>query len=208
MMARSQPFVKGRIAVALVRLLVFSLMLVIGGFTASYQTGRKIAAFHTDGQSVLGTITKKYAQTSGALFYLYVQLDRSQLYWVDVAFKSQDGKLHSESTGVSNKLYEQMEVGSPVRVTYARSNPGWFYLAGEAPADRDVAIFIAMFQCGMIMSLVLAVFLTASVFWYRGSEAPGAPSARMAQQRGISRVEQLQRRAGLQNTSKSMMLRA
>jgi hypothetical protein len=207
MMARSKPFVQGRIGAALVRLLVFSLMLVVAGFAASHETKRRVSAFETDSQSVLGTVTGKSSETSGVIFYLYVALDRNELYSVDVTFNSLDGKIYHQSTNVSKELYEETKIGSPIKVTYVRSHPDWLYVANQVPTDRDVGIFITMFHDGMIMSFILAVILTASVFWYRDGEGLHLPFGREAQKRELSsRIQRLQDRAGLgKTTSKSLM---
>jgi hypothetical protein len=169
-MAKSQLSMRDRITVWLVRLLVLSLVLTLGGFVASNDARRKMAAFATDGHTVIGTITNKYIHSD----------NRNQVYSLDVSFKTQDGKFHYETTNVGNTIYHGLQVDGPVKVTYVGSNPDWFYVADDAPTDRDVAIFATMFRYGAIGSLLLLIALVISVFLNRAGGTPAGQTASTA----------------------------
>src|SRR5437763_860227 len=102
-MSKSQSWIKDRIGVWLIGLLICSLVLAIAGFAASSEPRRKLAAFASDGQTVIGTITNKSIQ--GASW--------NQAHRFDVTFSTQDGKTHRESTNVANTMYDAVQVGSP-----------------------------------------------------------------------------------------------
>src|SRR5438270_6342688 len=106
-MPKSQLSVKAQIGLCLGVLLFFSLILTIVGFAASSQTRQKMAAFASDGATVTGTITNKYIHS----------VSRNWVYWLDVSFKTQDGKTHNASTNVVNTIYDSLDVGGPVHVT-------------------------------------------------------------------------------------------
>lgn len=170
-MSKSQLSMKDRITVWLVRLLILSLLLAIGGFVASNDARRKMAAFASDGHTVIGTIANKYIHGDS----------RNQVYSLDVSFKTQDGKFHYESTNVASTIYYGLQVDSPIRVTYVGSNPDWFYVADDTPTDRDVAIVAGMFRYGAIASILLLIVLAAFVFWNRGGGTPVGDTASAAQ---------------------------
>jgi hypothetical protein len=138
-------------------LLIFSLIMSVAGFVASYDARRKLAAFAYEGQSVTGTITNNHRNI----------VSQNQVYWVDVSFQTLDGRFHYASTGVSGMVYGGLRDDNRVKVTYVRSNPDWFYLGNDAPTDRDSAIFTDMYHYGTVASLLILIGLAAFVFWDR-----------------------------------------
>lgn len=171
-------------------LLIFSICLTIAGFVASYATGRKIAAFASDSHTVVGTVTAKHENTVAQehKFWLFVQVQHTQVYALDVRFKTQDGGFFSGSTGIAETAYEGLLVGSPIQVTYVGSNPSWFYVGDNAPKDPDVTIFSSMFEYGLGASVFLVILLVTT-FWDSGLTSAGQPSRRLrALQRFSSRV--------------------
>ena len=199
-MPKSRPSIRDHIVLCLVGLLVFSLLLTIAGFVASYGERRKMNAFASDSHSVSGTVTNKYIRTvsQDQVFWLYVHnVSQKQENWLDVSFQSQDGRFHYESAGVANTIYGGLQVGDPIKVTYVRSNPDWFYLANDVPTDTDVAIFVDIFQYGAIGSLLILAVLAVSVFWNPGGATPAGRTASTAQRgEGSFRPPRPQPRAG------------
>ena len=55
-----------------------------------------------------------------------------------------------------------------MEVTYVRSRPEWFYVAGDAPTERDVGISSGMFEYGAIAALLCVIGLVGLIFWGRG----------------------------------------
>ena len=199
-MPKPRPSLKDHIVLCLVGLLVFSLLLTIAGFVASYGERRKMDAFASDGHSVNGTITNKSIRTvnQNQVYWLYVHhVSQKQEYWLDVSFQSQDGKFHYGSSTVANTIYGGLQVDNPIKVTYVRSNPDWFYLGNDVPTDSDVAIFADMYLYGAIGSLLLLISLIVSAFWNRGDGTPVNRTASTAQSGEVSfRPPQPQPRAG------------
>lgn len=161
-MPKSQLSVRQQVGLCLGVLLFFAIAIAISGYAASQQTRAKMTAFASDGATVTGTITDKYIHS----------VKGNWVYWFDVSFKTQDGKTHRLSCNLANTIWDMYKAGDPVRVTYAKSNPDWFYVAGDAPTDRDVAISEGMFQYGTIAGILLAGALVAFVFWNRGNGIP------------------------------------
>ena len=114
-----------------------------------------------------------------------------------MSFQSQDGKLHYGSSTVANTIYGGLQVDNPIKVTYVRSNPDWFYLGNDVPTDSDVAIFADMYLYGAIGSLLLLISLIVSAFWNRSDGTPVNRTASTAQSGEVSfRPPQPQPRAG------------
>jgi hypothetical protein len=188
-MPKSRPSLKDRIVVCLVGLLVFSLLLTMAGFVASYGERRKMNAFASDSHSVNGTVTNKYTRivSQDQVYWLYVHnVSMKQENWLDVSFQAQDGTFHYESSSVANTIFGGAQVGSPIKVTYVRSNPDWFYVANDVPTDSDVAIFVDMYRYGAIGSLLLLIVLAVSVFWHRGDATSVGQTASRAQRSEVS----------------------
>ena len=165
-MPKSQLSLKAQVGLCLGVLLVFSVVLTITGFAASSQTRQKMAAFAADGATVTGTITNKYIHS----------VKGNSVYWLDVSFKGADGQYHDVSANVVNTIWDGLKIGGPVRVTYVKARPEWFYVEDDAPTDRDVAISESMFRYGIIASLLLLIALVVFLMWNRGS---GMPAGRL-----------------------------
>jgi len=186
--------------------LIFSVVLTIAGLVASYSTGRRMAAFASDGHTVSGTVTGKHANTvtREQAYWIYVHTDSQyQVYWVDVKFRTPDGEFHNGSASVAEALYNGLLVDGQVEVTYVGSNPDLFYLGNDAPIDPDVTTFSRMFVYGMIASLLLVIVIAAAVFWDSGGETlagqtantarPGAVSLRSTRPQPFAGLQRLQR---------------
>lgn len=167
-MPKSKLSVKAQVGLCLGMLLFFSIAVTIAGFAGSNQTREKMAAFASEGVTVTGSITDKYIHVVKGVW----------VYWLDVRFKGQDGRVHNDSANVVNTIYDRYDVNGPVQVTYARSKPDWFYVAGDAPTDRDVVIMEGMFRYGIIVSLLLMIALVVFLVWNRGDGTP--PAGRVA----------------------------
>jgi hypothetical protein len=178
----------GRIGIGL---LIFSLLVATAGFVASSDSRRKTAAFAADSQSVIGTITNRYSQTSGSHVFSYVEVDRNQASFVDVSFRSADGRSHYGPAPVATSLYDGLRVGGAIRVTYVRSNPDLFYVADEIPTDSDAEVFVDMFLYGTLAFLVLLIFLGAYVFWEPGRRTAADHPVDVTQSGGASLRAQL-----------------
>jgi hypothetical protein len=185
-MPKSQLSMKAQVGLCLGVLLFFSLILTIVGFAASNQTRQKMAAFAADGATVTGTITNKYIHS----------VSRNWVYWLDVSFKSADGKFHYQSTNVANTIYDSRKINGPVQITYAKSKPEWFYVAGDAPSDRDIAIFTGMFNYGIIASLLFLIGLVVFLMWNRGGGTPATRGGDAARPDPPSRSPLVQSRTG------------
>jgi hypothetical protein len=161
-MPKSQLSVREQIGLVLGVLLFFAVVLTIAGYAASGQTREKIADFAADGATVTGTITDRYIHS----------VSRNWVYWLDVSFRAQDGKTYTESDEVPNSVYDSLNIGDPVQVTYVKSKPQWFYVAGNAPTERDVAISEGMFQYGLVASLLFLIALIVFIVWSRSGGTP------------------------------------
>ena len=173
-------WITDRIGVFLIGLLIFSLVLTVTGFIASYDARRKMNAFASDGRTISGMITNKHIRdvTQDQAYWVYVHsVSRTQTYMVDVSFQTEDGRFHYGSADVTNAIYDLSEVGGSIRVTYVRSNPDWFYVADNAPTDRDVAVFSGMFLYAGTGSLLILILLGAFIFWTPVGGTPSGESA-------------------------------
>lgn len=172
---KSQLSAKAQIGLCLGVLLFFSIALTIAGYMAANQTSARMTAFASDGATVTGTITKKYIHS----------VTKNWVYWLDVRFTSADGVMHNVSANVPNSIWYNYDAEGPVQVTYSRSNPQWFYVAGDAPTRREAGISNGMFEYGLIASLFIAIVLVAFLFWNRGGGSSSgarvdAPSSTIA----------------------------
>lgn len=170
-MPKSKLSMKEQVGLCLGVLLFFSIALTIAGFAGSSQTRQKMAAFAADGATVTGTITDKYIHN----------VSRNWVYWLDVSFKATDGKIHRESTNVVNTIYDGLEIGGPVQVTYVKSNPAWFYVVGDTPTDRDISISEGMTTYSIIAGILLSIALVVLVMWNRSGTPPTVPVTDLSQ---------------------------
>jgi hypothetical protein len=148
-------------------LLVFSIILAFVGHMAADETQQKMAAFAAEPVVVTGTIAQKRIDsvrpTAGGIW----------VYWLDVSFKTQDGATRSQSAQVANSIWDRYETGDPVKVTYVRSNPSWFFVPGGEPTARDASIMEGMNRYGVIASVLFAGGLIGWIVRCRGGSAGG-----------------------------------
>jgi hypothetical protein len=192
---------RGRCIQFLIGVLIFSVVLTIAGFVASYSTGRRMAAFASDGHTVSGTVTGKRANTVAReqTYWLYVHTDSQyRVYWVDVRFRTQDGEFHNGSASVAEALYEGLLVDGQVKVTYVGSNPDLFYLGNVAPVDPDVTTFSRMFAYGITASLLLVIAIAVAAFWDSGS---GTTASKPQAFGGLRRLQRFSSRVPRQRIS-------
>jgi hypothetical protein len=107
------------------------------------------------------------------------------VHWLDVTFATADGVTHTKSANVANTIYDRYAVGRPVQVTYVKSNPDYFHIAGTEPTQRDVGISDGMFRYGAIASAVCLVGLVGALLVGGGrgdAPAPRAPLREEARQ--------------------------
>jgi hypothetical protein len=162
----AQLSMNAQIGLVLATLLLFSIIASFAGFMGANEVRQKMAAFAADPVVVTGTITQKRIDsvrpTAGGIW----------VYWLDVAFKTQDGSTRRESTQVANSIFDKYEVGDPVQVTYVRTKPEWFYVPGGAPTARDAGIMAGMQKYGGIAGLMSVVGLVGWFFTSRGGGTP------------------------------------
>lgn len=166
-MQKNQLSPRGQVGLVLGVLLFFSVAITFAGYMATGQTREKIADFAADGATTTGKITDKYIHV----------VKGTWVYWLDVSFVSQDGRTNNHSEEVANSIYDAVNVGETVRITYVKSKPEWFYVAGDAPTERDVEIAEDMFQYGLVASLVLLIATVGFALWNRSGGSPGNGSA-------------------------------
>jgi hypothetical protein len=95
-----------------------------------------------------------------------------------LTFKTEDGSTRNQSTQIANSIFDRYRVGGPVKVTYARSKPEWFYVPGEEPTGRNVGMSVGMKKYGAIAGIFSALGLVGLFFKNRGGGTPAdAPSA-------------------------------
>jgi Protein of unknown function (DUF3592) len=156
-----------QVGLALGVLLVFSAIFTFVGHVAADETRQKMAAFAAEPVVATGTIAQKRIDsvrpTAGGIW----------VYWLDVRFTIQDGTTLNQSIEVANSTWDRYETGDPVQVTYARSNPAWFYVPGGEPTARDAGIMDGMNRYGMIASVLFAGGLLGWIVWSRGGSAGG-----------------------------------
>jgi hypothetical protein len=164
-MQKTQLSLKAQVGLVLGILTFFSAAIGFAGYMGTNQSSAKIAAFASDGVTTTGRITDKYIHI----------VTRVWVYWLDVEFKTGDGVVRHASENVANTIYDSLDVGSSVQVTYVRSNPQWFYIGDTAPTERDVGISSVMFQVGSVSAVVCLFSILGLVLWNGGGGAPDAP---------------------------------
>ena len=76
---------------------------------------------------------------------------------VQVRFVALDGVERTNWTTTLPLIYERLNVGKPVKVTYLRSKPQTFYLSDDAPTlDRATGFIYGAIGCG-VMTVILSV---------------------------------------------------
>jgi hypothetical protein len=164
-MGKTQLSTTAQVGLVLGVALLFSIIFTFVGFLAADEIRQKMTAFASDGVTVTGTITdKRIVRTTRSGIWVH---------WVDLTFKTEDGSTRNQSAQVANTIYDAYRVGGPVRVTYVRSKPDWFYVPGEEPTERDAGIMAGMHKYGAIAALLSAVGLVVLFFKSRGGTPAG-----------------------------------
>ncbi len=176
----AQLSMNAQIGLVLAIVLLFSIIASFVGFMAANEVRQKMAAFASDPVVVTGTVTQKRIDsvrpTAGGIW----------VYWLDLAFKTQDGATRRELTQVVNSIFDKYEVGDPVQVTYVRTKPEWFYVPGGAPTARDAGIMAGMQKYGAIAGLMSAAGLVGWFFMSQGGGTPAGGTPAPQQPTGAS----------------------
>jgi hypothetical protein len=152
-----------QVGLTLGMLLFFSMVFTLVGYLASNQERDKIAGLAREPVVAPGMIVGKHVDivrpTKGA----------TQVHWLDVSFPTESGTPLKQSQQVANTVYDRYDVGDPVKVTYVRSKPEWFFVPGTTPTARDVSMMDGMFEYGL---MGVAVFLVGFLAWFFTSRRP------------------------------------
>ena len=114
---------RDQIILSVAIMLMLSLMGTFGGYMAGLQTRQNAAMLAADGVVVEGKITNKVERFGGVLN------GPKYTWWVDVTYTTKDGETQTKTIGVDESAYNRASIG-PAPVTYIRSNPSLFYIAG------------------------------------------------------------------------------
>ena len=71
-------------------------------------------------------------------------------------------------------MLEAHQVGSQIRVTYVKSHPAWFYVAGQGPDPRDLAFLNQLQFAASVTAVLLTLALGAAIWWARNVGAQGS----------------------------------
>jgi len=148
-------------------MLLLSLMLTLGAYVAGGEVRERAAALASEGVAVTGKITKKFERFGG------VVNGPKYTWWLDLSYATTDGEVHKETVKVDKSTYDETAVG-PVPVTYVRSRPGEFYIAGRNHYGTDDEILAAMSFYAAIVSVALFVALVALLLTRGGGGSPPA----------------------------------
>jgi hypothetical protein len=175
----------------LASLLVISLIATVYGYTSAATMRQKMTAFAADSVTTTGTVTN----------WQITNVARSPDYWLDISFASKDGATHNVSASVDKPLFDNQKIGGSVEITYVRSRPEWFYVADEAPSDKQAAGLDWLFRLGALASLLCAIGLAFRLFGGGGGGAnprenllameapPAAPASRSTRPAGFGKRE-------------------
>jgi hypothetical protein len=181
---------RDQIIVSVAAMLMLSLMLTFGSYMAGLQTRQNAATLAADGVVVDGRITNKVERFGGVL-------NGPKYTWqLDVSYTTKDGETHTKTIGVDEPAYKRTSIG-PVPVTYIRSNPSLFYIAGlydgANHSEADIEVVGDLTRYSGIASAVLGFVLAALLITRGGGSAPAAqrqvkpPSGRQTSE--ISRTQ-------------------
>jgi hypothetical protein len=187
---------KGKIGLVLGVLLIFSLIFAFVGSKASDQESEKMAAFASDGAVTTGKVTDMYIHVVAKVW----------VYWIDVEFKTQSGATQKGSVNLANSLYDRLKIGSPIQVTYVKSNPDWFFVPGTEPTSRSIEQSEGMSKFGLIASVVFGVGLLGLPFWPSG-DGNTPPSRSTGESAGSTVILPTPKQASLRPASPSRQVR-
>ena len=140
--------------------LLFSTAFAITAPLASQQTRDEIAAYATDGATATGKVTGKEFKN--------VVVSHAPIWRLDVAFKTAKGEDVQDSPLVTDTVYDRFNIGDPVRVTYVRSHPYWFYIPGGEPKAGDIGTFEAGAKYAWFVAGASLIGLVVVAFAGRG----------------------------------------
>jgi hypothetical protein len=163
--------IRDQIIVSVGALLMLALMLTLGGYMAGQQSRQSAQTLATDGVVVGGSITNKVQRFGGALN------GPKYTWWLDVTYTTTDGKNLTKTIGVDESAYERTSIG-PIPVTYIKSDPGTFFIAGLYDSvnhsDADIGVVDGLAFYGGMVSAVLGFVLAALLITRGGGTAPAA----------------------------------
>ena len=144
--------------------LFFSTAFAIIGPLASQQTSDEIAAYATDGVTATGKVTGKPFKNAAFSY--------APIWRLDIEFKTAKGEEIHDSPLVTDTIYDHYAVGDPVRVTYVRSRPHWFYIPGTEPKAGNITMFEAGTKYAGLVAGASLIGILVVVFAGRGGGAP------------------------------------
>ena len=162
---------RDQIILSVAIMLMLSLMGTFGGYMAGLQTRQNAAMLAADGVVVEGRITNKVERFGGVLN------GPKSTWWVDVTYTPKGGETQTKTIGVDKSAYNRASIG-PAPVTYIRSNPSLFYIAGlydgANHSDADIAVVGGITRYSGAASVALGLVLVALLFTRRGGGAPAS----------------------------------
>lgn len=161
---------RDQIIVSVAAMLMLSLMLTFGGYMAGRQSRQSAETLAAEGVVVDGRITNKVQRFGGALN------GPKYTWWLDLTYTTKDGKILTKTIGVDESAYERISIG-PVPVTYIKSNPSLFFIAGVYDSvnhsEADIGVVDGMAFYGGIASAALGLVLAALLITRGGGSAAG-----------------------------------
>ena len=96
-------------------------------------------------------------------------------YTLTAGFQTRDTTVHRDKFRVPYDIWRNHRPGGTIPLTYASTNPDWFYVLGAEPKPSDLDPLKNMNLAGMVFSalsgLVLLIMLVKSLIW-RDEDAP------------------------------------
>jgi len=136
---------------------------------AGQQTRQSANTLATDGVAVTGQVTNKVERFGG------VVSGPKYTWWLDVTYTTKEGKVVSKTVGVDESVYNRVVIG-PIPVTYIKSNPGVFFIAGVFASvnhsEADAGVVDALAFYGAMASALLGFILVGLLITRGGGGAP------------------------------------
>jgi hypothetical protein len=114
---------------------LFSLVMVGAGCMARQQEHQKLAGFAAESVHGTGVVTKKFTE---------VKTGNKLFYNLGVSFTAADGSTYKQSFRIPPAIYHRYGVGSPIPVTYVKSEPFLFHIQGAEPDKSNLDIMTTM----------------------------------------------------------------